>query len=110
VSDVIKVYKIKAKSREHYEEVFYKLIAVGFVFGSNRFRKIEEVNEAENRYREYRGHVWDFYPVIYVNAIRDEDNGCKMVLHCGAGQCMYIIGAYIDITVEEFLEKVFPRW
>jgi len=84
-------YDIITSSKEHFNEVFTKLRALGFVYANTRCKTIKEIDE------EY-----GYYSVINIG----RDAICRMVLH-GRG---WVTETSRIVTVDEFIANHFQAY
>jgi hypothetical protein len=88
---MVKRYKIYTNDKKHFNEMFNQLVAVGFVYSTNRFRTTKEIF--------YR---YGYYCYILIGYEKE----CKMVLHGSTDDR----DGFECITIDKFLINVFPNW
>ena len=84
-------YDIVTSSKEHFNEVFSKLRALGFVYANIRCKTIKEID------KEY-----GYYSVINIG----RDSTCRMVLHGRA----WVKESSQTVTVDEFIANHFRSY
>ena len=89
----MKRYQIPTADKNHFNEMFLKLRKLGFVYASERFKTIKEI---DNKYK--------YYSVIRVGY----DSDCTMILH--GIETLWNVGDYPSVTVDYFINNVFPTW
>lgn len=84
-------WQIVTASKEQFDEVFYKLRKLGFVYAAERYKTIDDID---------RGYGW--YAVIIIG----NDLHCKAILH-GRNFPKTTISV---VTIDDFIMNYYPAY